>query len=256
MMRTNRFGELLRSWRKRRRLSQMALADAADVSPRHISYLETGKSAPSRSMVRQLADALSVPPHARNDWLTSAGYAPVVERSALGSEELRPYLDALERLIARHDPYPAWALDASWQIVRANKAGSGLLAHLGLRIGDNPAAAIAADPDLGGAIVNWEKAVAHLAMRVSGEARRRSDDATAAIARQLAARAPRANLDRPLAPALTTRIRIGDRELELVSVQAVFNTAFDLTLTDLRIELFYPVDEKGARMLEKGLPAP
>lgn len=247
---TTTFGDTLKAWRGRRRMSQMALALAADVSTRHVSYIETGKAAPSRAMVLRLADAMSVPMHARNDWLTSAGFAPVFQRRELASDDLRPFMAALERMLARHDPYPGWVLDHDWKIIRCNRTGEQLLSRLGIAVGESLIKAMIADPSRGGAILNWQEAAAHLAARLGSEARRRGDEETAKATKSLAAQSPPGEVDLPVAPAVTTRISLDGVTLELVSIQAVFNTASDLSLADLRTELFYPVDAVSEQALE------
>ena len=244
------FAETLKSWRNRQRMSQMALALSAEVSTRHVSYLETGKASPSREMVLRLAEALRVPVHARNDWLTSAGYAPVFQRRDLDSEALRPFMAAVEHVIARHDPFPAWVLDADWRIIRVNQTGEILLGVLGIAPGDNLVSALTADPSRGGLIESWRETVAHLSARLSAEARRRNDPKTAEAARALAAHWPHVDVSAPDTPAKTTVISLNRKRLELISIQAVFNTATDLSLADLRTELFYPVDANSERALE------
>ena len=227
----------------------MALASAADVSPRHVSYLETRKASPSRPMVLRLADALSVPKHARNGWLISAGFAPIYARRALTSDELRPFVNIIDRLLTCHDPFPGWALDASWTLVTANTCGEVVLSRLGLEIGDSLVDAITADPTLGGHLINWEEAVAHLSHRLWGEGRTREDAATTAAATKLTQLSSR-NSGAATMIAIPTVLEIEGLTLSLTSVQALFNTAQDLTLTDLRVELFYPNDQPTERNLK------
>lgn len=243
------FGPTLKAWRTRRRMSQMALALAADVSTRHISYLETAKAAPSRDMVLRLADALNVPAHARNDWLTAAGFAPIYESRPLDSAELAPFMEAVARLLDRHDPYPGWALDPDWRIVLCNRVGKKLLRRVGIAPGDSLVAALVGDPTLGGALLNWREATLPLAHRLGAEARRRNDAETAKAAETLAVLSGQSPFAAPASAAVTTRLGIDGRTIELVSIQAAFNTANDLTLADLRTELFFPVGADSERNL-------
>lgn len=232
----------------------MALALAAEVSTRHISYLETAKAAPSRDMVLRLADALNVPAHARNDWLTAAGFAPIYESRPLDSAELAPFMDAVTRLLDRHDPYPGWALDPDWRIVLHNRVGERLLRRASIRKGDSLLAAIIDDPTLGGALLNWRETVQRLAHRLDAEARRRDDAETGKAAKILAGLIGQ---NTPVAPApavITTRIGIDGRPIDLVSIQAAFNTANDLTLAYLRTELFFPVGADSERNLAEVFP--
>lgn len=245
------FGEILRHWRHRRRFSQMALALASDVSTRHISYLETGKASPSREMVLRLSRVLTPPPNERNTWLTAAGFAPLFQSRPLDDQELRPFRMAVRRLLDRHDPYPGWALDGDWRIVMANPAGEAVLRRLGLGRGQSIVAALIADPTLGGALENWREAVSHLAARLAAEARRKADDDAAAAALELSALAQRDIGDGPRPAAIPTRINDAGRVLSLISLQALFNTAEDATLADLRIELFFPTDSETELVLDE-----
>lgn len=247
----NEFGPLLKHWRTRRRMSQMALAHAAEVSTRHISYLETDKSRPSRDMVIRLADALTIPVNARNAWLTAAGFAPMYESRTISSAELAPFIDAVDRLLKRHDPYPGWLFDPGWHIVRANVVGGHLLRRLGISIGDNLIAAIAHDPSLGGAIVNWRETALHLAQWLKGEARRRNDADTLSIAEKLAVLGNEDLRTASVHAAINTELSLDGRRIELVSIQGAFHTANDLTLANLRMELLFPVDVESEESLRQ-----
>lgn len=202
-------------------------------------------------MVLRLAEALHVPAHARNDWLTAAGFAPIYRSRPLDSRELAPFTAAVTRLLTGHDPHPGWALDQQWRIVFSNRAGERLLHRLGVENGDSLVAALLRDPTLGGAIVNWQETSLHLAHRLGAEARRRNDAKTAKMAEDLAALSGQSSHAAPSAPAVTTLIEIEGRPIELVSIQAVFTTASDLTLMDLRTELFFPVDARSERHLRQ-----
>src|SRR3954452_15033567 len=120
-------GPLLRDWRARRRLSQMELALDAEVSARHLSFVETGRSKPSRELLLQLADHLEVPLRERNALLLAAGYAPAYAERALGDEAMAPVREALERLLKSHEPFPAVAVDRQWELVGANAPAQALL---------------------------------------------------------------------------------------------------------------------------------
>jgi transcriptional regulator with XRE-family HTH domain len=119
-------GELLRGWRERRRLSQFALALQAEISPRHLSFVETGRSAPSREMVLRLAEQLDLPLRERNHLLLAAGYAPVYAERALDAPPLAAVRAAVRQVLAGHEPYPAVVVDRGWDLVDAN-AGVALL---------------------------------------------------------------------------------------------------------------------------------
>src|ERR671929_70665 len=117
-----RVGAMLRDWRRRRRLSQLDLALAADVSARHLSFVETGRARPSAELVLQLAERLEVPLRARNQLLLAAGYAPVYGQHALDAPQMAPVRDAIERVLAGHEPFPALVVDRHWGLVAANRA--------------------------------------------------------------------------------------------------------------------------------------
>jgi transcriptional regulator with XRE-family HTH domain len=131
-------GGLLRTWRERRRLSQLELAGAADISARHISFLETGRSAPSRGMLLRLAERLEIPLRERNALLLSAGYAPMYAERRLDDPALQQARKAVELVIAGHEPYPALAVDRHWTLVSANAAVGVLLAGIEPRMLEPP----------------------------------------------------------------------------------------------------------------------
>src|SRR5579875_1518464 len=118
----SRIGMLLRDWRQRRRLSQLDLSLKADVSARHLSFIETGRSAPSAQMILHLAEQLDVPLRERNQLLLAGGYAPAYGQHDLDEEVMSPVRQALERVLSGHQPYPALAVDRHWGMVAANTA--------------------------------------------------------------------------------------------------------------------------------------
>ena len=121
-------GDLLREWRQRRRMSQLDLSLDAEISTRHLSFLETGRSQPSRDMVLRLAEQLDVPLRDRNVLLQAAGYAPVFPERPLDDPALRIARQAIDQVLAGHEPYPALAVDRHWTLVASNAATGGLLA--------------------------------------------------------------------------------------------------------------------------------
>src|SRR6478735_8110279 len=119
---TSTIGEKLHDWRRRRRLSQLDLAGDAEISARHLSFIETGRAKPSRAMLLRLAETLDIPLRERNAWLLAAGFAPPYPEHAFDSEALRPTLGTVETLLAAHLPFPALAIDRHWTLIRANAA--------------------------------------------------------------------------------------------------------------------------------------
>ena len=249
-------GTMLRDWRCRRRLSQLDLALAADVSARHLSFIETGRARPSADMVARLADHLDVPLRDRNQLLLAAGYAPVYGQRGLDEPEMGPVREALERVLQGHEPYPAVAVDRHWGMVAGNAAlallTNGVADHLleppvnVLRLGLHP-------EGLAPRIANLPEWRAHLLDRLGRQAVVSGDPALAALHTELAAYpGGEAGPSPDLAAgeiAVPLRLRIGDRELTLISTITTFGTAVDVTLSELSIEAFFPADAATAEFL-------
>ena len=253
-------GALLRDWRQRRRLSQLDLALEAGVSARHLSFVETGRSRPSAAMVVHLAEQLDVPLRERNRLLLAAGYAPAYAQHDLDAPELGPVREALERVLAGHEPYPAVVVDRHWGMVAANRAigllTDGVAAHLleppvnVLRLGLHPEGLAPRIANLG----EWR---AHLLDRLGRQAVVTGDPALAALHAELAAYpggdpAPAPDLDAG-AIAVPLRLRHDGGELRLISTVTTFGTAVDITLAELAVEAFLPADAATAAAL--GEPA-
>jgi len=176
------FGTHLKDWRRARRLSQLDLALMADVSARHVSFLETGRARPSRDMVLRLARTLEVPLKERNDLLSAAGFAPAYRARDLSDAELTPLRHAIEHLLAGHDPYPAYVLDRTWDLVDANVGARRLLG--GLLPADAPADArpnmvrlLLKPGPLRDAMVNWDEVARLTLLRLRREVRDTGGDA-------------------------------------------------------------------------------
>jgi transcriptional regulator with XRE-family HTH domain len=252
------FSETLRDWRRQRRMSQLSLALEADVSARHIAFLETGRARPSRRMVMHLAEVLALPHGARNAMLGSAGYAPHYPEMPLDGAEMTALSGALARTIGRHDPYPGLVLDRLWRIVALNAAALRLLAPIGLGQGGSLLDALATPGAGAAAIENWGEVGHHTMLRLRSESRRAGgipelDAAVRALAADpaVAAWAPP---DRPRA-VLPTVFRAGPVRLSLFSVFAEFGTAEEVRVSDMRIELMFPADAATRALLERA-PGP
>lgn len=239
------FGSMLRDWRQTRRLSQLELALASDVSARHISFLETGRARPSRTMVVHLAEFLGVPHAARNTLLNAAGFAPAYRAHTLDDAAMRPVEDAMNWMLQRHAPYPAMVLDRHWSVIRANPPATMMLAAVGVGA-ETSLLTLFADPArLEAMIDNWEEVARHMALRLRTEAAHfGSDDVLLAAARRLEAGLPRRGFPksgtRP--PLVSMRIRLGGATLSLFSTISQFGTAEDIALADYKMELFFPAD--------------
>jgi transcriptional regulator with XRE-family HTH domain len=249
-------GTLLRDWRQRRRMTQMDLALEADVSARHLSFIETGRSTPSADMVKHLAEQLDVPLRERNELLLAAGYAPAYGQRDIDEPEMGPVREALDRVLKGHEPFPAVVVDRHWGMVAANSAipllTDGVAEHLlappvnVLRLTLHP-------EGMAPRIVNLAEWRAHLLDRLGRQAVTSGDPALAALHEELA-RLPGG--DGSHAPDLTAgeiatplRIRTGDAELSFISTYTTFGTAVDVTVSELSIEAFFPADEATARAL-------
>ncbi|MEM6438593.1 MAG: helix-turn-helix domain-containing protein [Pseudomonadota bacterium] len=252
------FGSELRSWRARRRVSQLDLGLGAHVSARHISFLETGRARPSRDMVLRLAAELSVPPSACNRLLTAAGHAPAFAERALEAPEMAPVRAVVDWMLDRHAPYPAFALDRAWRLVRLNGPAERLFGAVGLGPGDGLAQALAAHQGVRGALENFEEVAAHALARLRTENAHLGGDAEleAAIA-ALSEAAPASSDGAALRPAFVpARWRLGEATLSLLSTLAQFGAAEDVALADLKIELMFPADDPSRQLLEAMAEAP
>jgi transcriptional regulator with XRE-family HTH domain len=249
-------GPLLRDWRSRRRLSQMELALDADVSARHLSFVETGRSQPSRALVLQLADHLDVPLRERNALLLAAGYAPAYGARPLADETMAPVREALQRLLKGHEPFPAVAVDRQWELVSANEPAMALLTNgVAPSLLEPPANTlrISLHPEgLAPRIVNLAEYSSHLLHLVAREAAATGDPALVALHSELAGYPGVDASPRTPDPADTLFIPLrlrgpdGD-ELSFFSTIARFGTALDVTVAELAIECFFPADEKTAK---------
>jgi transcriptional regulator with XRE-family HTH domain len=251
-------GELLRDWRNRRRMSQLELAMEAEVSARHLSFVETGRSRPSREMVLTLAEHLQVPMREQNALLLAAGYAPIFNETPLESEEMRPVRKALDTILAGHEPYPAVIVDRQWEIVASNAPAGLLLRGVAPELVAPPANAlrITLHPDgLAPHILNFTEWSVHLITRLRRQALLSQDPALAELERELLgypgveASSAVAEPAEMLFVPLRLRLPGSGAELSMFSTLATFGTALDITLEELSIESFFPADDATERFL-------
>ena len=250
-------GPLLQYWRRTRNLSQLALATEANVSPRHLCFIETGRSKPSREMVLHLADALAVPLRERNAMLLAAGFAPTFRELTLDDRELAPVRQAIDAILKQQEPFPAVVMNRHWDIVAANRAATRFFAML--LDGRTPHGAgnilrMMFHPDgVRPQVANWE-AVAHaLVGRVQREALGGALDERG---RQLLAevlaypgvpsRLASPDLAAPLVPVVPVSFTHRERTFNFFSAVTVLGTPQDITLQELRVESFFPLDEATA----------
>jgi len=254
-------GELLRTWRRRRSLSQLELALEADVSSRHVSFLETGRARPSREMVLRLAEHLEIPLRERNGLLLAAGYAPQYVERSLDAPEMAPVHQALDRFLRAHEPYPAVILDRHYNIVSANDATSVLTVGIAPELVGPPANALRATlhPDgMAPLILNLPEWSGHLLHRLRRQAALTGDPELGQLYEELSAY-PGVTLEPPHDErvgddiVLTLRINAGERELAFFSTVSTFGTAVEITLAELMIEAFYPANAATAAYLLQGI---
>ncbi|WP_235666511.1 helix-turn-helix domain-containing protein [Mycolicibacterium chitae] len=243
----------MRQWRRRRRLSQLELALGADVSSRHVSFIETGRSAPSRAMVLRLATALGVPPREQNQLLLAAGLAPEYSERSWEDPELAAVRTGVERVLDAHEPHPCLVVDREWNIVRANAATAVLLDGVSPELLEVPnALRIALHPNgLAPRIENLAQWRHHLLERL----RRESLAGDRAELRSLLAELdayPGGSGEADELGGVAVPLRLvttGGEALSLLSMVSTFGTALDLTVAELSIEAFLPADSRTARLL-------
>jgi transcriptional regulator with XRE-family HTH domain len=236
-------------------MSQLTLAVEAEISSRHLSFVETGRSHPSREMVLLLAEVLDVPPRARNDLLAAAGYAPIYRESNLDAPEMAQFRRALDFMLRQQEPYPAIVLDRYWNILLANE-GAGRFMELLLgpavaaALGSPNALRLICHPQaLRPYIVNWESTAAALIQWLHRDLLRSADAGIRLLLDELLAYpdVPRnwrtLDLDAPAAPFLTIEMQKGDTQLKFFTTLTTLGTPYDITLHELRIESFFPADE-------------
>jgi transcriptional regulator with XRE-family HTH domain len=248
------FAQQLKHWRNIRRMSQLDLGLTANVSARHVSFLETGRAAPSRDMVLQLCETLEVPLSAQNIVLQAAGFAEVFLNRGLNAEELAHVRQAVDWTLQQHNPYPAMALDKHWTIIKANIAATMLLSAVGLSEGDSLLQAMQTSAALRTAITNWPEVVRHMVSRLRMESVKLGHDAVLSeAAENLAAQLGDGGKSEPhvSTAVLSTRYLLNGVELSLFSMIAQFGSAEDIALADLKIELMFPADEATRTVLMK-----
>ena len=232
-------------------MSQLDLSNTAEVSARHISFLESGRSKPSRPMALHLAEALELPRGERNRLLTAAGFSPMWQQQDLDSEAMAPIHDAIRWTLDRHNPYPAVVLDRHWRVVDLNTAASTIFASLGLPDNVDFLDAMTTPGGVRDLIDNWASVGRFLHSRLRTESAAVGGDAVLdATVAKLAADPEIGPSDEPFPPIVMLDLRLGDAVLSLFSTIAQFGTAEDLALAEFRIELFFPGDETTREFLE------
>ncbi|WP_133979558.1 helix-turn-helix domain-containing protein [Kribbella voronezhensis] len=249
-------GELLRGWRERRRLSQLELANQVEVSTRHVSFVETGRSKPSREMVLRLAEHLDVPLRDRNQLLLAGGYAPIYTETSLHSPAMLAIRSALRRLLKAHEPYPAMVVDRWWNLVEANEGISLFTEGVAPELLTAPinVLRLTLHPDgLGGRIVNLAEIRANILTSLQRQIISTADPDLQDLYDELHGYSGLSRPDHP-GPAevvIAMKVRHGEHELSLLSTIATFGTPVDVTVSELMIEQFFPADDATAELLRE-----
>ncbi|MED5617705.1 helix-turn-helix domain-containing protein [Ideonella sp. BN130291] len=256
---TRPVGELLRDWRQRRRMSQLDLACEADISTRHLSFVETGRAQPSREMLLHLAERLNVPLRERNALLIAAGFAPMFAERSLDDPALKAARAALDLVLRGHEPYPALAVDRHWNLVAMNRAVGAFMDGIAPELLQPPVNVLRLALHPGGLaprIVNLVEWRAHLIARLHQQIAASADPGLDALMRELC--------DYPVpgdgAPHLHTdyagvivplKLKTPGGVLSFFSTITVFGTPVDITLSELALEAFFPADAATAAALRR-----
>lgn len=265
MSTNSEFGKLLRSWRVRRHLSQLDLSVNADISQRHISFLESGRSTPSRPMVLLLADALDLPLRNRNAMLQAAGCENLYPQRDLNSAEMQPIKHALEITLSHHDPYPALVTDRDWNVLMGNNAAHRVFNILGdlekiwadvCPSGQkNILKLMCHENGLRKFCDNWEEYGPILLMRCRREANLQGNSQLNALLDEVAGWAgvpsswTRPDIQHTVPAVIPMSITHGGLTLKLFSSTSTFGTAHDITAEELRVECFFPADERSKQLI-------
>jgi transcriptional regulator with XRE-family HTH domain len=253
-------GNLLRTWRQRRRLSQLALACDAEISQRHLSFIESGRASPSREMVLHLAEQLDVPLRDRNMLLVAAGFAPIYRERPLDDPALQAARKAFEVVLKGHEPYPALAVDRHWTLVAANRALSALLTGADpgllqppvnvLRLSLHPAG-------LAPRIVNLTQWREHILARLNRQVEVTADRVLADLLVELRDY-PSGSKSRDTTRArefagvvVPLQLNSASGALSFFSTTTVFGTPIDITLSELAIESFFPADAATVEVMRR-----
>jgi transcriptional regulator with XRE-family HTH domain len=256
-MKARPVGELLRGWRERRRLSQLQLSIEAEISARHLSFVETGRSTPSREMILRLAETLDIPLRERNHLLVAGGFAPAYGETTLDSPVMEPVRAAVRQILTAHEPYPAVVVDGHWNMLDANASATLLTEGVSAKLMVAPVNVLRVSlhpQGLAPRIVNLAEWRAHQLGRLHRQVSATGDPYLATLYQELNAY-PGGRDDVYEEPThanevvMSVRIRHHDRELAFLTTVATFGTPLDITVSELAIESFFPANENTAEYL-------
>ena len=242
------FSQTLKTWRNTRRYSQLDLANEANISGRHLSFLETGRAQPSREMVAKLSDALQLPLDARNQLLTNAGFAAHYTKRNWSDDEMIPIRQAVDRMLTMHMPFPGMAVDRFWNVVQFNATASTLFGQFGIGLGSSLIDLMTSDV-LPNFIENWPEVAHHATKRLRVESA-----ALGGIPEFEQAIAKLANVggftSKSPSPVIPTIFNNGNQRLSMFATIAHLGTPEDVMLDDLKIELYFPMDAQTTSAFE------
>ena len=247
-------GDHLRQWRQRRHLSQLDLAGEAEISARHLSFVETGRAAPSRDMVLRLAERLDVPLRERNVLLVAAGFAPAFPQRALDDPALKSARQAIDLVLKAHEPNPALAVDRHWNLVSANRMVLPLLEGIAPRLLGQPfnVLRLSFHPEaLASRTVNLGEWCAHLLERLHRQCEATADPELIKLYHELKTY-PIPARSAPLGAdtvAMPFKMRLDGDVLSFISTTMIFGTPVDITLSEIAVETFFPADDFTAERL-------
>lgn len=244
-------GALLREWRQRRRMTQLELALQAEISARHLSFVETGRAQPSRDLLMHLAEQLAIPLRERNRLFVAAGFAPRFPQRDLADRALESARAAIDLVLEAHKPFPAFALDRHWQVVASNGALPALYEGVAPQLLQPPVNVLRLSlhpQGLAPRIENLAEWRAHLLSRLRRQIELTADPALESLMQEASAYAPRENpVDKAHEILVPLRIRAGGRTLAFFSMTTVFGTPIDVTLSEIALETFFPADAATAQ---------
>ncbi|OBF40449.1 hypothetical protein A5719_16520 [Mycolicibacterium peregrinum] len=253
---TPQVGPLLREWRQRRRLTQLELALDAGVSARHLSFVETGRSKPGRDMLLRLGERLELPFRERNQLLLAAGHAPAFPEHAFGAPELAPIREALERILKSHEPYPAVVFDRNWNLVAANAAIQPLIATIDPALLNPPVNVLRVALELVPQIINARDVMAYFRDRIQRQLAVTADRQLVQLLEEFETYMPdedhsaasESDFAQNLGP---VRVRAPDGgEWSFFGMFGTFDMPFEVTISELAVELLFPADRTTADAFE------
>jgi transcriptional regulator with XRE-family HTH domain len=248
-------GHLVRAWREQRRMSQLDLASEANISQKHLSFIESGRSAPSRDMIVHLSDHLEIPLRERNALLLSAGFAPIYRERAINDPALVRARATVEQVLKAHEPFPALAVDRAWNMIAANASVTALIGGVDAELLKPPVNVLRLSlhpKGLAPAIVNLGEWRHHLIERTRRQARLTRDPGLEALLKEISAY-PGPEEKLVTLPedeiAIPLRMRTPGGVLSFFSTITVFGTPVEITLSEISLEAFYPADDATAAAL-------